>query len=72
MESFLSCGSKSKSFVSELEGEFAKCGMDTDERFINLQHALAMFGNSTSENDQEMLATEIRNALSILTSHHDA
>ena len=54
MEAYVSGAGRSQQHVSEMEGEFAK-HLDDDERFENLQYALAMVGADgyDSEGDLE-------------------
>lgn len=66
MEAFVCGKSRSRDFVRKMEGEFATCGLDDDERFSDLQHALAMFGDSDREADEHMLAGECEHALRVL------
>jgi hypothetical protein len=49
-----------------MEGEFATSDLDNDERFSDLQYALAMFGASDREYDEKMLAEECKYALRLL------
>ena len=66
VEAFIAGASRSRDFVSQMEGEFAASGLDDDERFSDLQHALAMFGAGSREDDEKMLADECRYALRLL------
>lgn len=66
MDVFIAGESRSREFVRNMEGEFAACGLDADERLRDLQLALAMFGAAGSEYDEKMLAAECRYALSLL------
>ena len=66
MEAFLSGQSRSRDFVRQMEGEFATSDLDDDERFSDLQLALAMFGASDREYDEKMLAGECKYALRLL------
>ena len=56
MEAFVSGQSRSRDFVTQMEGKFATSDLDDDERFSDLQLALAMFGASDREHDEKMLA----------------
>ena len=66
MEAFVSGQSRSRDFVTGMEGEFAASDLDDDERFSDLQLALAMFGASDREYDEKMLAGECHYALRVL------
>ena len=66
MEAFVSGQSRSGDFVREMEGEFATNDLDDDERFSDLQLALAMFGAAGREQDEKMLAGECKYALRLL------
>jgi hypothetical protein len=66
IEAFIVGESRSRDFVSQMEGEFAANGLDDDERFSDLQYALAMFGAGSREDDEKMLADECRYALKLL------
>jgi hypothetical protein len=66
MDAFVAGESRSRDFVGKMEGEFATSGLDDDERFSDLQLALAMFGAGDREDDEKMLAGECRYALRIL------
>ena len=71
MEAFVSGQSRSRDFVSQLEGEFATSDLDDDERSEDLKWALAMFGASDIESDNKMLAGECRYALRLLREDYD-
>jgi len=49
-----------------MESEFAASPLDADERFKDLQLALAMFGAADREADEKMLAGECKYALRLL------
>lgn len=66
MEAFVSGQSRSRDFVTQMEGEFATSDLDDDERFSDLQLALAMFGAAGREPDEKMLAGECKYALRLL------
>jgi hypothetical protein len=66
MEAFVSGQSRSRGFAGQMEGEFAASGLDEDERFSDLQLALAMYGAAEREADEKMLAGECKYALRIL------
>ena len=66
MEAFVVGQSRSRDFVRQLEGEFATSDLDDDERFSDLQLALAMFGAGGREADEKMLAGECKYALRVL------
>jgi hypothetical protein len=66
MEAFISGQSRSRDFVREMEGEFATSDLDDNERFSDLQLALAMFGAGDREQDEKMLAGECKYALRLL------
>lgn len=66
MEIFIAGDGRSRDFVSKMEGEFAACGLDDDERFGDCQMALAMFGAGSRDQDEKMLASECRYALRLL------
>jgi hypothetical protein len=66
MEAFVSGQSRSRDFVTQMEGEFATSDLDDDERFSDLQLALAMFGASDREYDEKMMAEECKYALRLL------
>ena len=67
MDAFISGRSRSREFVSQMESEFAASPLDEDERFSDLQLALAMFGAAGREADEKMLAGECRYALRLLS-----
>jgi hypothetical protein len=46
MTAFVAGESRSRDFVTQMEGEFLKTGLAEDERFNDLELALAMFGVS--------------------------
>jgi len=66
MDAFVSGQCRSRDFVREMEGEFATSDLDDDERFSDLQLALAMFGAADLEADEKMLAGECKYALRVL------
>jgi hypothetical protein len=66
MEAFVSGQSRSRDFARLMEGEFTTSDLDDDERFSDLQLALAMFGASDRENDEKMLTGECKHALRLL------
>jgi hypothetical protein len=66
MEAFVSGQSRSRDFVKQMEGEFATGELADDDRFSDLQLALAMFGASDREHDEKMLAGECNYALRVL------
>jgi hypothetical protein len=66
MEAFVSDPSKSLDFIRQMEGEIATCDLDDDARFSDLQFALAMFGASSRQYDEKMLAGECKYALRLL------
>jgi len=66
MDAFVSGQSRSRDFVSQMEGEFATSDLDNDDRFSDLQLALAMFGAVDREEDEKMLAGECKYALRLL------
>jgi len=66
IDAFISGENRSRDFVGQMEGEFAASGLDDDERFSDLQHALAMFGAGSREDDEKVLADECRYALRLL------
>ena len=66
MEAFVAGQSRSREFVEQMEGEFATGDLDDDERFSDLQLALAMFGASDREYDEKMLTGECKYALRLL------
>jgi len=68
MTAFVDGRSRSRDFVAQMEGEFIKTGLADDERFSDLELALAMFGASHREHDENTLAGECRYALRVLTS----
>ena len=49
-----------------MEGEFATSYLDDDERFSDLQFALAMYGASDRDGDERTLANECKYALRLL------
>ena len=65
MEAFVSGQSRSRDFVSQMEGEFATSDLD-DERFSDLELALAMFGASDREHYEKMLASKCMYTLRLL------
>lgn len=72
MDAFVSGRSRSRDFVGQIEGEFAASPLDEDERFQDLQLALAMFGAGEREADEKMLAGECTYALKLLREeNHD-
>jgi hypothetical protein len=66
MDAFVSGQSRSRDFVGQLEGEFATSDLDDDERFSDLQLALAMFGAAGREQDEKVLAGACKYALKLL------
>jgi hypothetical protein len=66
MDAFVSGRSRSWDFVGQIENEFAASPLDEDERFSDLQLALAMFGAGDREADEKMLAGECNCALRVL------
>jgi hypothetical protein len=66
MEAFVSGSRRSRDDVSHMEGLFATSPLDEDERFADLQLALALFGAADREHDERMLASECRYALRLL------
>jgi hypothetical protein len=66
MEAFMSGRSRSREFVSQMESKFARSPLDEDERFSDLQLALAMFGAGDRDADEKMLAGECKYAVRIL------
>ena len=66
MEAFVSGQSRSCDFVNQMEGEFATSYLDDDERFSDLQFALAMYGASDRNGDERTLADECKYALRLL------
>jgi hypothetical protein len=64
MEAFVSCRDRSQRHVREMEGEFAR-QLDADQRFEDLQYALAMFG-ANGYDMEAPLATECSRALNTL------
>jgi hypothetical protein len=72
MESFVAGENRTRQFVGELVGEFAACGLDDDDRFTDLQYALAMFGNPDYLSvDEKYLAAEFQRALTIIGRNRD-
>jgi hypothetical protein len=70
LDAFVSGQSRSRDFVSRMEGEFATSDLDDDERFRDLQLALAMFGAGDRESDEKMLTSECSYALRLLRAGH--
>jgi hypothetical protein len=66
LEAFVSGASRSRKFVAQMEGLFAASGLDDDERFSELQSALALFGAADRSHDERMLAGECVSALKLL------
>ena len=66
LEAFVSDQNRPREFVTQMEGEFATSDLDEDERFSELQLALAMFGAADRESDEKMLAGECKYALRLL------
>jgi len=66
MDAFVNGRSRSREFVGQIEGEFAASPLDEEERFRDLQLALAMFGVGEREADEKMLAGECKHALRLL------
>jgi hypothetical protein len=71
MDAFVCGQSRSRDFVGQMEAEFAISGLDDDERFRDLQLALAMFGVGEREDDEKMLAGQCKYALRILKEQLD-
>jgi len=71
MNAFVTGQSRSRDFVSLIEGEFVAMDLDGDERFSDLQLALAMFGAGEREADETMLAGECKDAFRILKRNKD-
>tara|TARA_R110001592_G_C12959892_1_gene732203 strand:- start:642 stop:905 length:264 start_codon:yes stop_codon:yes gene_type:complete len=66
MNSFIDGERRGKNFSNEIESMFSEL-YDEDERFENLQYALAMFGAGvTIEADEEMLIKELKHAKKII------
>lgn len=63
---FVAGGGRSRDFVGKMEGEFAECGLDDDDRLSDLKTALAMFGAGDRAADEKMLADECRYALRLI------
>ena len=70
MDAFVTGQSRSRDFVNQIEGEFAAIDLDDDQRFSELQLALAMFGSGESEADETMLSGECKDALRILEGNN--
>ena len=66
MDAFVSGESRSREIVGQMEGEFAATDLDDDERFRDLQLALAMFGAAEREHDERILVGECKHALRLL------
>jgi hypothetical protein len=66
MDAFVSGQSRSRDLVGQMEGEFATSDLDEDERFSELQLALAMFGAAEREQDEKALASECKYTLKLL------
>ena len=66
MEAFVSGSRRSRDYVRHMEGLFATSPLDEDERFSDLQSALALFGAGEREHDERMLASECRYTLRLL------
>jgi hypothetical protein len=72
MDAFVSGQSRSRDFVSQMEGEFASNNLDDEERFGDLQLAFAMFGAAEREQDEKMLASGCKHALRLLREEHES
>ena len=66
LEEFVSGAIRSRGFVRQIEGVFAACDLDEDERFSGLQSALALFGGGDRIDDERTLAAECVSALRTL------
>jgi hypothetical protein len=66
MQAFISGSRRSRDDVRRMEGLFAMSTLDDDERFSDLQSALALYGAAEREHDERMLASECRYALRLL------
>ena len=66
MEAFVSGSRRSRDDVKRMEDLFATSPLDDDQRFSDLQLALALFGAGGREHDERMLASECRYALRLL------
>jgi hypothetical protein len=66
LNAFVAGGDRSREFVGKMEGEFADCGLDDDDRFSDLKIALAMFGAGDQAADEKMLGDECRYALRLI------
>ena len=66
VEAYLAGNGRTRDFIREMEGKFAASGLDGDDRFSDLQYALAMFGARTSEHDEELLARACQSSVDLL------
>ena len=71
LKAFIAGEDLTREFVRRLEGEFAACGLDDDDRFADLQYALAMFGAGARADDEQLLTTECRRALALIEGIRD-
>lgn len=58
MEIYVSGRDRSAPHVREIEGEFVAEGLDDDDRFSDLQYALAMFGADGRDDIEQLLVRE--------------
>jgi len=71
MEVFISGRRRGTIFVREIEGMFAEL-FDDDERFEDLQYALAMFGaGKDSRHDEDWLIREFKFAKKIIEAERE-
>jgi hypothetical protein len=62
MQAFLA-GATSLEDAATLEGEFARCGLDDDETYSDLQYALAMYRGPGHEDSLQALRRECKWAI---------
>ncbi len=71
MEAFVSGSGRTLSDVRRMEGLFATSPLDNNDRYSDLQSAMALFGAGDREHDERMLASECRYALRLLHESTD-
>jgi hypothetical protein len=65
LTAFVEGKARSLSFAGEIETEFARTGLDEEEDFSELQHALALYRGT--EADEQVLEREARWAIQQLS-----
>ncbi len=66
IERFVVGDCRTRDFVRDLESCFAACEFDDTDELADLQLALAVFGASSRQQDEDALERECQHALKIL------